>query len=93
VETEAEFSMSWLDKLQLIAELGPLLGRLQAAFTQEDPHKQALALVNAAKWAAGRTETPIDDEALGHLEAILITPQGRDFFHWFVKKLGVTTDE
>lgn len=90
---EFAVSMSWLDKLRLLAEVGPLLGHLQGAFLQSDPHKQALALVDAAQWAAGRTDNKIDDEALEHVEAILRTPEGQRAFSFVVSKLGVMIDE
>jgi len=88
-EFDYSTSMSWFDKLRLLAEIGPLLGHLQVAFGKEDAHEQALALIAAAKWAAGRTATPIDDEVLAHVEAILRTTEGRDFFRYTVAKLGV----
>lgn len=92
MDEEFGMSMSWFDKLRLLAEVGPLLGHLQVAFAESDPHKQALAIIDAAQWAAGRTETTIDDEALGHVEAIMRTPEGQRFFSFIVAKLGVAAN-
>lgn len=81
--------MNWIDKLRLLAEIGPVLAKVQLAFATDDPHEQALALIEAARWAAGRTETEIDDEALDHVEAVMRTPEGKKFFYWVAAKLGV----
>jgi hypothetical protein len=89
VDKEFGVSMSWLDKLRLLAEVGPLLGHLQAAFAESDPHKQALALIAAGRWAAGRTETTVDDEALQHIEAIVRTPEAQRGLAFLMAKLGV----
>lgn len=75
------------EKLKLLAEWAPLLGRLQAVTAASDPHDQALAIVKALQWAAGRSQTEIDDEALFHLEAVLKTPEGKAFFGWAAQKV------
>lgn len=76
-----------LDKLKLLAEWAPLLGRLQAVVTAETPHEQAVAVVKTLQWAAGKSGTELDDEALFHLEALLKTPEGQAFFGWIVGKV------
>lgn len=75
------------EKLQLLAEWMPLLGRLQAVSEAETPEQRALAIVKALQWAAGKSPTDVDDEALFHLEAVLKSPEGRAFFDWVVKKV------
>jgi hypothetical protein len=76
-----------LEKLKLLAEWAPLLGRLQAVVTAETPHEQAVAVVKTLQWAAGKSGTELDDEALFHLEALLKTPEGQAFFTWIVGKV------
>lgn len=76
-----------LEKLKLLAEWAPLLGRLQAVMDADTPHDQALAVVKTLQWAAGKSSTEIDDEALFHLEAVLRTPEGSAFFNWAVSKV------
>lgn len=76
-----------LEKLKLLAEWAPLLGRLQAVVTAETPHDQAVAVVKTLQWAAGKSGTELDDEALFHLEALLKTPEGQAFFTWIVGKV------
>lgn len=93
MNAESQFEMSWIDKLRLLAEIGPVLAKLQLAFSTDDPHRQTLALIQAAGWAAGRTETEADDEAVAHLEAVMRTAEGKAFFHWAVEKLGMNEDE
>lgn len=76
-----------LEKLKLLAEWAPLLGRLQAVVTADTPHAQAVAVVKTLQWAAGKSGTELDDEALFHLEALLKTPEGQAFFAWIVGKV------
>lgn len=79
--------MPLLDKLRLIAEWSPMLARLQAVATAEEPHDRAVALVDALQWAAGKSTTTIDDEALEHIEALLKTPEGKAAFEWVVQRV------
>ena len=80
-------NLSLFEKLKLLAEWSPLLGKLQAIVTAPDPHEQALAIIGALEWAAGKTGTAIDDEAMQHIEAILRSDAGKAAFQWAVKKV------
>lgn len=75
------------EKLKLLAEWAPMLGRLQAITSAQTPHAQALAVISAVQWAAGKSSTEVDDEALFHLEAVLRSPEGKAFFEWAAKKV------
>ena len=88
-EFEQEFGagLGLFDKLKLLAEWAPLLNRLQMVALAQDPHEQALAVVSAAQWAAGKSQTGLDDEALAHVEAVLRTPEGRAAFGWLINKI------
>lgn len=77
-----------LDKLKLLAEWAPLIGRLQLISAAETPYDRALAITSAVQWAAGKSNTEVDDEALFHLEAVLRSPEGKAFFDWTVSKAG-----
>lgn len=76
-----------LEKLKLLAEWSPLLSRMQAVLSADTPHTRALAVIDGLQWAAGKSGTEVDDEALDHLEAVLASPQGKAFFDWMVKKI------
>ena len=80
-------SLPILDKLKLLAEWAPLLGRVQVIMDAQTPYDQALAVVKALQWAAGKSDLDVDDEALFHLEALLKTPEGQAFFQWIVSKV------
>ena len=80
-------SLPILDKLKLLAEWAPLLGRVQVIMDAQTPYDQALAVVKALQWAAGKSDVDVDDEALFHLEALLKTPEGQAFFQWIVSKV------
>jgi prephenate dehydrogenase len=75
-------------KLKLLAEWAPLLNRLQMVALAKEPHDQALAVVSALQWAAGKSTTEIDDQALAHVEAVLKTKEGQAMFNWVVGKIG-----
>ena len=76
-----------LDKLRLLAEWAPLLGRVQVIMDAKTPYDQALAVVKALQWAAGKSDLDVDDEALFHLESLLKTSEGQAFFQWIVSKV------
>lgn len=80
-------SFPLLEKLRLLAEWAPLLARLQEVGTAKTPHEQALAAVSVAQWAAGRSETLVDDEMLAHFEAVLKTKEGQEFVEWIFAKI------
>jgi len=75
------------DKLQLLTEWAPVIGRLQAVMDAKTPQDRAKAIIKALQWAAGKSATSLDDEALFHLEAILKSPEGAAFFDWIVQKV------
>lgn len=76
-----------LEKLKLLAEWAPLLGRLQMVIDADKPYDQAVAVVKALQWAAGKSDMEVDDEALFHLEAVLKSAEGQAFFQWIVSKV------
>lgn len=71
-----------LDQLRLLAQWGPLLGFLQQVAQAPTSKDKALAILSALLFASGRTATPIDDEVVKHLEAILKSPEGGALFDW-----------
>jgi hypothetical protein len=77
-----------IDKLKLLAEWAPLLARLQAVGNAETSYDRAVAVVKTLQWASGKSMTELDDEALGHVEAVLKTPEGKAFFDWIVGKVS-----
>jgi hypothetical protein len=89
IEGEGEFGagLPFFEKLQLLAEWAPVLGRLQAITSASSPQERATAIVKALQWAAGKSATTVDDEALFHLEAVLRSPEGKAFFDWVVTQV------
>ena len=77
-----------LEKLKLLAEWAPLLARLQSVGDAKTPHERAVAVVKTLQWAAGKSSTEVDDEALGYFEAVLKTPEGKAFFEWIVSQVS-----
>ena len=80
--------LSFIDKLKLFSEWAPLLAKMQSVLVATTPQEKALAVVQVAQWAAGKTSTSLDDDALEHLESVLKTPEGAAAFDWLVKLIG-----
>ena len=89
INEEGEFGagMTLFDKLQLLTEWAPVIGRLQAVMDAKTPQDRAKAIIKGLQWAAGKSATTVDDEALFHLEAVLKSPEGAAFFDWLVAKV------
>ena len=81
--------MPILDQLKLLAQWGPLFGRLQGVVTAPTPKDKALAVLEALTFAAGKTATTLDDQVIDHLEAILKTEEGAALFNWIVTLVRV----
>lgn len=79
--------MPIFDKLKMLAEWAPMIGRLQAVMNAVTPEERAMAIVKTLQWAAGKSSTELDDEALFHLEAVLKSEEGKAFFNWVVSKV------
>lgn len=82
-------SLPLLDKLKLFADWAPLLGRMQEISAAKTPYDQAVAIVNAFEWAAGKSDTKLDDEAIFHIEAVLKTPECKAFAEWLASKVNL----
>lgn len=88
-ETTYGAGLPFLDALKLLAQYGPLLEKLRAIAAAKTPYDRAVAIVEAAKWAAAQTtSTHLDDEAVDHLQTLLASPEGKAFFDWVAKTLG-----
>ena len=88
IDQEYGAGMPILDKLRLLAEWAPLLGRLQAVAEATDAKDRALRIVGLLRWAAGQSDTKLDDEALAHIEAVLRTKEGEALFLWVAGLVG-----
>jgi hypothetical protein len=80
--------LSFLEKVKLLTEWAPLISRIQLILESKTPLERATAIVNALQWAAGKSNTELDDEALYHIEAILKSDEGKAAFDWVVVKVN-----
>lgn len=78
-----------LEQLKLLAQWGPMLGFLQQVASAGAPKDKAVAILDALLFAAGKTQTTVDDDVVKHLEAILKSPEGGALFDWVVTILKV----
>lgn len=80
-------SVSIWDKIRIIQEWAPVLTYIRAFTAEKDPHRQALIVADACEWLASKTDTGLDDELVGHLTAVLRSPQGEAFLRWAIRKV------
>lgn len=80
--------LSFLAKIKLLTEWAPLIARLQVILEAKEPLERATAIVDALQWAAGKSSTELDDEALFHIEAVLKSDEGKAAFDWVVQKVS-----
>lgn len=80
--------LSFLAKIKLLTEWAPLIARVQVILEAKEPLDRATAIVDALQWAAGKSNTEVDDEALFHIEAILRSNEGKAAFDWVVQKVS-----
>ncbi len=84
---DAVKSLGLFDKLRLLLDWAPLLGRIEEIIKETDPHVRAVKVVEALRWAAAKTENTVDDEVLSHVDAILTSPEGESLFDYIVEKV------
>ena len=87
VEKESIDNLSTLQKIRLLMEFAPLLLRLKKITSAKTPGDRAAAVSGLLRWVSGRSETPADDEATKHAEAILNTPAGVAALDWLLTRL------
>lgn len=75
------------DKIRIIQEWAPALTYVRAFTAEKDPHRQALIVGDACGWLASKSQTKFDDELVGHLTALLRSPQGESFLRWLIQKV------
>jgi len=77
-----------LSQLRWIAEWAPFFSVLQDMATAPTAHSKAMLLCKALAFAAGKTDTEIDDQAVKHATAMLNSPDGRALFDWVMSKVS-----
>lgn len=80
--------LSFIEKVKLLTEWAPLISRLQVILEAQDAHGRAVAIVDALQWAAGKSNTELDDEALFHIESVLRSDEGKAAFDWILSKVN-----
>lgn len=79
--------LSIWEQLRLLSEWSPLLSFGQRFLAEHDPHQKSLIVADAAEWLAAKTKaTAVDDELVGHIAAILRSPQGEALVRWCIAK-------
>lgn len=82
--------MSVWEQIRLVQEWYPLVTYIQAMLATADPHQKAVVVADACEWMASKSQTKVDDELVGHLSAMLKSPQGESFLRWVLAKVEGT---
>ncbi len=79
------------DKIRLLVEWAPGLSLLSALSTAQTPADRADAALRLMQFVATKTATPIDDEVVARLRAVLQTKEGYELFEYVVRLATVLT--
>lgn len=80
--------LTTLQKLRLLVEWAPFLALLGRINKADGNKAKALAGVAALRWLAKKTNTPNDDKACDHLEAMIGTPEGEAIVNFLASLAG-----
>lgn len=85
--------LGFLDKIRLLSEWSPLLAYGQRLAASSDPHVRAVVVVEALKWLASKSDTPLDDVFAEKIHAVLVTPQGEDLVRTIAEEVSKLADK
>jgi hypothetical protein len=88
--SDAEYgsSLSLWEKIRFLQEWSPVASYVRAFLVSRDPHKRALVVADACEWLALKTNTPMDDEFVRRLTAVLRSKEGEEMLRWIVAAVG-----
>lgn len=76
------------DRIQALVEWAPvlsLLSEISAATTTKD---KANKVLDALRFVAKKTDTPLDDDLLERVQAVLVSPEGAALFDYIAQLLS-----
>lgn len=81
-------SIPSLEQLRTLARWSPLLGYARRYTAERDADARSAIVADALEWAAGQTESRLDDELAGRLAAVLKTAEGAALVRWIVDRVA-----
>lgn len=78
--------LSIWEKLMLLNAWAPLITFGQRFMAAYDVHAKSIVIAECAEWLASKTDSPVDDDLVKHLTAVLRTVEGENLVRWVVKK-------
>lgn len=81
----APFKLPSLAQLRWIAEWSPFFTSLQGMAKADTAYDKAVLLCRALAFAAGKTDTQLDDQVVARAEALLKSEDGRKLFDLIVE--------
>ena len=80
-------NLSVWEKIRILQEWAPAVSYIQQFLGTSDPHQKAVVMADACEWLASKSQTTVDDELVGHLTAVLKSPQGESLLRWVIAKV------
>jgi hypothetical protein len=72
------------EKIRQLVEWAPALSILSEISNASTAKERAEGALNLMQFVAQKTDTPIDDDLLERIEAVLVSPQGEELFRYIV---------
>jgi hypothetical protein len=73
------------DKIRQLVEWAPALSIVSEISGAETVQKKVEGVLNLMQFVAAKTATPIDDELLERVEAVLLSPSGQELVDYIVR--------
>ena len=72
------------DKIRMLVEWAPALSMLSEISGASTANERAGVALKLMRFVATKTDTPVDDDLLERLEAVLVSAQGQELFRYVV---------
>lgn len=72
------------DKIRLLVDWAPALSLLSEISGAKTAKERAAGVLKLMRFVAEKTDTPVDDDLLERIEAVLASPSGQELFDYVV---------
>jgi hypothetical protein len=75
--------------IRLLQTWAPLVNYARDFVATVDPYKKSLVVAQAAEWLASKTDSPVDDHLVRHVNDVLRTKEGEALVRFCLFQVGV----
>jgi hypothetical protein len=80
------------DKIRQLVEWAPALSIVSEISGAKTVPEQVAGALNLMQFVAAKTATPIDDELLERIEAVLLSPPGQELVEYLVRLVTAVSE-